>query len=153
MTPEERLARVERQLLWYRRVGALVLALGTVVVLAGQAKKEELPDLEGKSLSLCDANGRLWASMRSEEDGTRRLVIYRSSHHVAISLWAQKDGTSLIDLHDREGGPRISLYTSKDGSPVIWLRDGELKERLCLYDGEVTIQDAEEKIIWKAPGE
>jgi len=56
MTTEQRLERLERENRWMRRIGAVGVAVAAVFLI-GQGKEKELPDLEGRSLSVVDTNG------------------------------------------------------------------------------------------------
>jgi hypothetical protein len=156
MTLEQRMTKLERQLRWHKRLGALAIAvaLGVVVVavLVFRAKESEPQELWGKSLSLVDSSGNLWADI-SDVDGDRSFHIWRSDGSSAIEMFAMRDGSTLIELKDRETRPRISIWTSDGGSPALWMRDGDLNDRLRLDDGSIKIADVGGEVIWKAPGE
>ena len=65
MSVEERLERLERQNKWMRRLGAVGVALVAVVFLMGQGKAKELPDLEVRSLTVRDKDGKAHIELRT----------------------------------------------------------------------------------------
>ena len=58
MSVEERLEHLERRVQWMRRLGAVGVALVAAVFLMGQGKEKELPDLEVRSLTVKDEDGK-----------------------------------------------------------------------------------------------
>jgi hypothetical protein len=139
MTTEQRLARLERENRWIRRIGAVCLALVAAVFLMGQDKAKELPDLEVRSLEV------------------RTLVVKDKDGKVRAALRARPDGAPTLSLSDKDGGTRALLATWPDGSPGLCLYDKDSKRRallaLRLGDGSPSLRlfDAKGKLIWEAP--
>jgi len=134
MTTEQRLERLERENKWMRRIGAVAVAVAAAVFLVGQGKDKELPDLEVRSLTVKDEDGR-----------TRAMLATLS------------DGLPYLSLSDKDGRPRAVLTTLLNGSPVLSLCDKDGKRRALLalrsVDGSPRLHlfDAKGKVIWKAP--
>ncbi len=63
MTTEQRLERLERQIRWMRRIGAVGVAVAAAVFLIGQGKDKEPPDLEVRSLKVVDNKGMVHAKI------------------------------------------------------------------------------------------
>ncbi len=158
MTIEQRVAKLERQNRWLKRVGGLVLATFACVVLMGQGKPKELPDLVAKSLTLKDENGKTRAELRM----------------VALGKWSVPTLVFRGARGDRQaalvGGPapQLILETVKtavghaiglDGNPSLsWMRrrqghDSELFS-LAMMNDNVPVMfawDTKGKLIWQVP--
>ena len=130
MTIEQRVAKLERQNRWMKRGGGLALAAFACVVLMGQGKPKELPDLDVRSLTVRGA-------------GKSRVT------------FGQTEGKPYLALHDKRGETRVLLtLLTADGMPVLDFRDrmGENRARLgLLVDGSpgFKMYDAKRKVIWK----
>ncbi len=88
MDLEQRVAQLERGNRRMKRIGALVLAVAAVVLLSGQAKGKDLPDLEVGSLTLKDWEGKTRAAL----------------------------STGGLVLRDKDGKPRAHLGVVADGA-------------------------------------
>ena len=103
MTIEQRLAKLEQQNRWMKRGGGLMLAAVACVVLMGQGKPKELPDLVAKSLTIKDAKG-----------GTR-ATLYEVS------------GAPYFTLRDKAGNTRVKLSLLAGGEPLLRMYDAKGK--------------------------
>jgi hypothetical protein len=162
MTTEERLSRLERQNRWLKRLGALVIAVGAVVVLGGQGRDEKPSILRVNRLALVDDQGRERAVLgmySSGRDGAMfpglELVDEKGRHPVTIlgsaaptlilrgadtvvNLMAGPDGYAVFNMERRTGGntPKtVLMFNMTEGRPSGLMFDHE------------------RKVIWKAPGE
>ena len=146
MTLEQRLERLERQSRWMRRGGALALAVEATVILVGQGAEEDLRDLEARSLTLKDSDGRerlrigpefaehglrfmdatgeTRARFYLQLDGTPQVFLYNAQGKEGIAF-SVKDRPRLALLH--AGVDRLSLKVGSDGSPGLYLFDAERK--------------------------
>jgi hypothetical protein len=77
MTVEERLARLERQNRWIRRLGTLGLSVIAIAVLTGQGKDEDSKALRAHELRIVDAEGRTRILLAGEGGlGHPVLILY-----------------------------------------------------------------------------
>jgi hypothetical protein len=160
MSIEERLSRLERQNRWLKRLGALAIAVGAVVVLVGQGKdplkriyakefilKHELYEaarltavLRAVSLGLNSRDGKGAAGFTVMSGGEAFITFSGldregTSSHVRASFGTGPDGSSSLLMYDQDGGDRVHLSVDSRGSPSL------------------KFYDANGKVIWKAPGE
>jgi hypothetical protein len=147
MNTEQRLAQLERQLRWLKRLGVLAVAVGAVVVLGGQAKEKGLPDLKVRSLQVIDRDGTTRCVLASDSAGDGRtglFIQYGLAERVA--LYARKD-LAVLAIEDMKERTSVSLRVD----PEVRLDRG----------GGTTLAgvpslrffDQTGKVIWKAPGE
>jgi hypothetical protein len=158
MSTEERLAQVERQLRWLKRLGALGLAVGAVVVLVGQAKDEELPALVARSLEIKDRQGRVRIRVRPGPSNQADLEMLDGRGLRRCFLTVREDGSAGIAFVDEDSGVRLQLFVTRSGEPSLMLDDANGKRRTLMElskDGapNFSMPDAKGKVIWKAPGE
>ncbi|MHC5052644.1 MAG: hypothetical protein ACYTGK_18790, partial [Planctomycetota bacterium] len=73
MTTKQRLERLERESRWMRRVGAVAVAVAATVFLIGQGKDKQLPDLEVRSLTVKDKDGKVRVLLGVAPDGSAGL--------------------------------------------------------------------------------
>ncbi|MHC4342940.1 MAG: hypothetical protein ACYSX0_22350 [Planctomycetota bacterium] len=172
MNTEQRLAQVELQLRWLKRLGALAIAVGAVVVLVGQGGangKVELglPNLKAKSLHVLDVAGNHLAMLPpsghfglligddSGQDFEGRIFLGLMDARTANQKLHR---TANLMLHDKTGLLSCLLEVGDDGSPYFMFRDKKGRERMELLlraDGAPSLifKDKDGKVIWKAPGE
>jgi hypothetical protein len=157
MTLEQRMTKLERQLRWLKRLGALAIAVGAVVVLVAQAKEKGLPDLEVRSLNVRDETGRdrarLWLRPRHGPE-----VILSHKSELTAGLAVTKDGRGLLALTDSTSRAQVRLGVREDGAPRLELvdREGRVRTQLGLEENgspSMVMFDGSGKVIWKAPGE
>ena len=159
MTTEQRLERLERENRWMRRIGVVAVAVAAAVFLVGQGKEKELPDLEVRSLTMRDKDGRIRAKLWAIEHpalGSAGLTLvdrngnvrgafdtYNNDGHPSLHLSDPRmetrailhlaaDGAPALSLHDRDGKPRALLVTRADGSPALTLADKDSQARAVL---------------------
>jgi hypothetical protein len=116
MSVEERLSRLERQNRWLKRLGALAIAVGAVVVLVAQAREKEPQHLVVKSLGVKDEDGRVRALLDVAPNGS-------------VSLWLGAKGEKLgLEFPI----PALSLAVSPEGLPNLAFGDKGLTTRMTL---------------------
>jgi hypothetical protein len=127
MTTEQRLARLEREIRWMRRIGAVCLAVVAAVFLMGQDKAKELPDLEVRSLTVKDKDGKVRAGFATTADGSTLLSIMDkktgSGTRAMLDTWTWPDGSPILGLFDKDGKPRVMLDAA-DGLRLSGRRRG-----------------------------
>jgi hypothetical protein len=117
MTTEQRLARLERENRWMRRIGAVGLALVAAVFLMGQEKAKDLPDLEVRSLTVKDKDGKVRAVLGTDADGPAlKLSDEDGRTRAALDVL---DGEPSLTLKDKDGKAGALLFTAADGSPGL----------------------------------
>jgi len=181
MTTGQRVERLEREVRWMRRMGALAVAVAAAVFLVGQGKDKELPDLEVRSLKVVDKEGRRRASLITVDDHGAPVLSFRDRHgRTRVMLALMPDGSPDLSFQDRHGKRRAALSTTPDGSPELSFRDKDGKQRAALttfregssrltfFDGaekpraelvalssqgpsSLTLYDPKGDVIWKAP--
>jgi hypothetical protein len=149
MTTEQRLEKLERENRWMRRIGAAVAAVAAVVFLMGQGKDGKLPDLEVRSLTVKDHEGRVRIRLGHREgwpqllfvDATGRthitlgetqhgpLLRFRDRYHTRVVLCVDHNGAASLLFTDRRGKCRGGLGVDPHGSPSLefWDRDEHLR--------------------------
>ena len=132
MTIEQRVEKLEKQNRWMKRVGGLALAAVACVVLMGQGKPKELPDLDVRSLAVRDAAGESWATL-GQLKGKSFLSLFDKAGKSRLTLASMADGSPALNLSDNAGETRVLLALLADGSPVL------------------KMYDAKGNVVWQAP--
>ena len=132
MDLEQRLARLERGNRRMKRIGTLVLLAAGVVLLSGQAKGKALPDLEVRSLTLKDTDGKARARMDAIADGTVGLVLLDKDGKARAELTVDTDGAPGLALFDKTGTMRTWLSMEADGLPSLFFYDKDEEVRALL---------------------
>jgi hypothetical protein len=109
MSTEERLAQVERQLRWLKRLGALAIAVGAVVVLVGQAKEKEPEHLVVKSLKVVDKDGKVRAAATLSEDGSPSLFLSDKDGKAHVMITVMRNGSPLMAFSGTDGNSGAML--------------------------------------------
>ena len=154
MTIEQRVAKLERQNRWMKRAGGLALVAVACVVLIGQGKAKELPDLVAKSLTIKDENGKELAFLGADV-GWPALLRFTSKDGGAF-FGTSPAGTPHLYIGDNANRARVSLGLTPHGAPTLGIRDENGVNRLLLGiardgGGYLTLQDAKGKMTWQAP--
>ena len=155
MTIEQRLAKLERQNKWMKRMGGLVLAAVACVVLMGQGKPKELPDLVAKSLTIKDKDGKTRIKLETEPTvGAPSLRLYDGAGKERGTLTVSALFSTLL-FSNKAGEVRMALSVLA-GLPTLFLKDekGQVRLALKLYaNGTPSLEfvNANDKLIWKAP--
>ncbi|MHC4342898.1 MAG: hypothetical protein ACYSX0_22140, partial [Planctomycetota bacterium] len=118
MTTEQRLAQLERQLRWLKRLGALTIAVGAVVVLGGQGK-EKRQVLEANELVLKDTSGAKRIAMNADLDGWPAVGLYDRDGVVRLSLAVAEGGQAVVNLSGGSGEAGLMLVLSGGKQPAI----------------------------------
>jgi hypothetical protein len=127
-----RIARIEKQLRWWRRCSlALALLVGVASMMGMRAEPEKLKvrSLTTESLTVLDNEGRLRANIAVNDSGGVGINVYTRGQTLGGTLGVSGDGE-----------PSLALYGRKAGKPFvqafILLSDGEPKIRLLNRDGD-----------------
>ncbi len=139
-TLAQRLDRLEREVRWWRGIGALALICAATFLLTGQA----LPKtriVEAEQFVVKDRKGVARAQLRVGSDNSAGLILY-----------------------DQEGWARVWLAVRRpedEGLPVLWFKDPKGgRDRAAIgyhldankYVGPtIRLFDAQGKVIWSAP--
>ena len=171
MTIEQRLAKLERQNRWMKRAGGLMLAAVACVVLMGQGKPKELPDLVAKSLTIKDEKGGKRVELGTEK-GSAYVRLHDQNGRVRLSLRTAANGNPHLNLVDQTGKKPVVLRTFLDGSVLLalkglFLRSAANGSPAILLTGRggirawlgraddgspvLKLRDAKGKVIWQAP--
>jgi hypothetical protein len=103
MTLEQRLERLERENRWMRRLGAVAVAVVAAVLLMGQDKAKDLPDLVVRSLTVKDKDGKVRATLATLATGSAYLRFLDKSGKRRAALDVLNDGTPRLRLFDAKG--------------------------------------------------
>ena len=126
MTIDQRVAKLERQNRWMKRGGGLALAAIACVVLMGQGKPKELPDLRARSLTITDAKGKRRISLHATEAGPR-LDLYDATGKPRATLFVAGEDYSALVLKDKHQVSRATLFVKGDNTSVV-LHDAKRKK-------------------------
>ena len=153
MDLKQRVAQLERGNRRMKRIGAFVLLMAAVVLLSGQAKGKDLPDLEVGSLTLKDKDGRRRAVLSARADGPVGLTLIDKEGTARAGLTMGE--FAVVFLSDKAGTMRVKLALAQDGSPVLILsdKDGRPRAGLDVLAGSprLTLFDAKGDVLWQAP--
>ena len=120
MTIEQRVAKLEKQNRWMKRMGGLAVAAVACVVLMGQGKAKELPDLVAKSLTIKDRHGKTRASLTMGR-GAIQLALHNKKGDERAMLEVTGEGVPLFLLMDVWGTNRAKLIVPRAGGPEFGL--------------------------------
>jgi hypothetical protein len=133
--------QVERQLRWLKRLGALAIAVGAVVVLVAQAKEKKPQDLVVRSLTIKE--GEQVRVRLDSWDGMSSLTLAGTDGRTRVHLFAMADETAGLLLMDKVGRERAKLAVMSGEHPRLSLSDKDQQSRAVLrlmQDGEPTLQ-------------
>ncbi len=155
MTIEQRVAKLEKQNRWMKRVGELALAAVACVVLVGQGKAKELPDLEVRSLTVKSKGGKELAFLGADVGWTALLRFTSKDGRHQARLGTTLNGMPSLYLGDNAIRAQVSLGLTPKGSPGFAVRDKNGVNRLVLgvgRDGSVFLKllDAKGNVVWRA---
>ena len=147
MTIEQRLAKLERQNKWIKRIGAVGLSVVAAVFLIAQGKPEELPDLVGKSLAIYDKTGKRVVFLKGS-------WLYLENESGSVALGVTEDAPQ-VTLRSKSGMPEVTLNLSHlafsgerdDGGSGPLAGFGVTKD----VGGQVKLWDAKGKLSWQTP--
>ena len=157
MSIEARLERLERKVRWMRRLGTVGVALVAAVFLLGQGKKEELPDLRAKSLTVVDEKGTVRAALGTDAEAKDRTYLRLADKDGTVRIrLAIIGGSAALSFSDEKGQERARLGTVRDGSPRLTFKDKNGKFRIKLtnypeFGPELKFSDKDEKVTWRVP--
>ena len=147
-TPEERLVKLERQVLWLKRAGCIAVIIA-VAVFMGQTREHVV---EATAFVLAGKDGRARGVWTVHADGAARLSLYDANEKVRGMWGVNADGSTSLSLHDKnetkrgvwavlpDGVMALSLY-DKDGKPRgAWCVFADGSTRLSLLDRDETVR-------------
>jgi hypothetical protein len=179
MTTEQRLARLERENRWMRRVATLSVALLAACVLVGQGT--DAPSVvKARAFILVDASGKYRAVLGADNENglpSTNLTLFDHEGVKRVELGAGSGGACGLWLHskrrvraglavggdagpadlaiaDKDGNLRVQVYAWKRGEPAIVLRDHEKAVRVRLSaapEPKIDLLDMTGGVIWQAP--
>lgn len=156
MTAEERLEKLEREIIGMRRRYRWLLAtcLGLTValfVLPGFVA-QDAKIVRAERFEVLDAKGNIRAMFFAEKD-TVMLNLRDENGQTGVGMIVNKDGPG-ISLLSKDGKIRIALTVDKDQSAML-LNDNESRVRAALLMGkdgpEFGMTDEKGKVVWHAP--
>jgi hypothetical protein len=158
MTLEQRITRLERQLRWLKRLGALAIAVGAVVVLVGQGFGEEPRTLEATALYLKDRVGKVRASFRLKRNGNPELLMLDEDQSPRITLVVRPDQAPALNLLGKKGRASVVMTSTVGGSHFLSFADKVGSTRIRLGTASDTMPylhvfDMANNVIWKGPWE
>ena len=130
MNVEQRLEQLERANRRMKRLGAFVLLTAAIVLLSGQANGKALPDLEVRSLTLKDKEGKTRATLSVLAHGAS-LNLFDKGGKMRVWLSTMADGSVALALLDKDGTTRMALGVAAKG-PALAFSDKEGKVRVGL---------------------
>jgi hypothetical protein len=144
---ERRLQRLERENRWLKRGGALALAAVAAVLLVGQGKPDVLPDLEVKSLTVKDAQGKVRARIGGFEQGSAlALFDTASGNRAVLGVWSGP----FLGFFDG-GDPVLSLALLKDDGTLRLDLHDKLAIKLRGRRGKLVLEDRDDQTVFVAP--
>ena len=149
MNIEQRVEKLERQNRWMKRMGGLALAVVACVVLIGQGKAKELPDLVAKSLTIKDAKGKTRAELRIANQGVA-FLLFDEAGVARASLFTLSNGAPMLNFRDKAGQTMALLTTVRGGACSLYLTEANVL-RAKLGVGSLALHDAKDNVIWQAP--
>ncbi len=169
MDLEQRLVLLERTNRRMKRIGAVVLLVAAAVLLSGATQRKDLPDLEVRSLTLKDKDGKTRAALGASADGAVGLLLTDKDGKTRAYLVVEANGSPLLALTDKDGKRRAHLHVGVNGSPVLALsdKDGQTMAQAALgvittvdkrtgaetktTAGTLTLIDGKGDVLWQAP--
>ena len=85
-----------------KRIGAFVLLVAAAVLLSGAAKEKDLQDLEVRSLTLKDKDGKTRATLGAGANGSG-LVCLDKDGKMRARLGVYADGSPWLEMFDAKG--------------------------------------------------
>jgi hypothetical protein len=145
MTTEQRLARLERENRWMRRLGAVAVAVAAAVFLVGQGKDKPRV-VEAQKFVLRDSEGKSRAELSLRERGGVGLA----------SLLLLRPDAPMLALRDGSGRSRLVLSAADEGATDMLIKDARGNARVLLGvshrgSGGIEVYAPNGTVIWKAP--
>lgn len=155
----QRLDRLERENRWLKRIGAVVLAGLTAVILTGQATLRKVPRVvEAEKFVLKDAKGDVRGMLMMAPDGSPSLALFGQGT-VLLSVGADGEPSLALLGKDKKGVAAIGV--GSDGSPGLAIMDKSGKLRAAMGSVKhgptrtpihsLTLFNKDGKVVWKAP--
>jgi hypothetical protein len=176
VTVMQRLARLERELRWWKIVGSCALAgLGLVIILGAAtrqdiniaeeiwARKFVITNQTGKPLGILNADAQGPNLQFLDDNGSTRLLltVTEKDGPVLHLLNANRTLTAALGqetffMGDNSAQTRFSVQIGGDGRPIVMLADRNGQTRLTFgitrdQGPAIRLVDGAGKTIWSAP--
>jgi hypothetical protein len=117
-----RVARLERQCLWLRRGGILILVAGACVAIAAVAlpRAERQEVIEARHILLRDARGEVRVVLSAADERRPVLILYGEGQRSTAQLLVTPEGSPALHL---DGGGRVMLGVPAGHVPEFELMD------------------------------
>jgi hypothetical protein len=155
MTTEQRLARLERENRWMRRLGAVAVAVAAAVFLVGQGKDKPRV-VEAQKFVLRDSEGKSRAELSLRERGGVGLDLRDGAGTPRASLLLLRPDAPMLALRDGSGRSRLVLSAADEGATDMLIKDARGNARVLLGvshrgSGGIEVYAPNGTVIWKAP--
>lgn len=163
MTNDERIEKIERQLVRMRRfnhclIGCVILSVAVTFILKtfGPEKvwaRSTTKEIRANKFVLEDWKGNTRAELKAENNCACFSLRGADGSSAILGFPGSGSGSKLM-LIDKNDRIRVELSLEK-GQPSVWLRDRNDKPRVALTvteDGpNLSLMDEKGKTIWSAP--
>jgi len=166
---ERRLARLEAQNRFLKRVVCAVVLVGGGVLLVGQSAAPQVAvrRIEAQEIILVDGKGKERARLETFEGSMPELRFYdhRGTERLALGL-RKEDANSYRDENDlgpglilfhRDGRDRVLLRSNSQGSPGLFLWDAKGEARAVVgetfrdHRPAIELRNANGEVVFSAP--
>ena len=123
---EKRLARLEAQASWTRRLGIVAVLFAAALGVSGQANRAQDIDagiVKARAFMLTDFKGKLRGFFQGDDDG---VVLYLADRNEQqrIRLFVGADGKSLLSFWNEDGKERIRLSAEGESTFLRFVDEG-----------------------------
>ena len=126
MTLEDRVAQLERQNRWFKRLGlAVVLAAASLVL--GGASPQGMRRIDANEIFLRDAQGRERAALLVTKEGSVGIWMRDTAGKFRSVYSLGGTGSAIIDFRDKNGKVRMAMGITAAESPRINIVDANGK--------------------------
>lgn len=136
-TLEERLARIEREVRWWRRVAVAIAAAALALVAvralerdAAAEPKGSISSVRAEAFELVDAKGARTAALVNSEGGPH-LLLLGTKGQALMDVGVENDGPQIVQFTP-EGKNRVVITIGSNGLPRIQLNDAKDDPRVLL---------------------
>ena len=152
MSIEERLARLEKGTRFWKRLALVLLAALGAVVLMGQARGRFYEDIEVRSVSLKDTNGRLRGHFGIDADGLASLRLLHSDGRTQGVFLSLNQGGGILSFDDKNSAPRARLQTIQVAGQEEWQGHLSLWGASGAYETHLTATNSFVRLVCQKEG-
>jgi hypothetical protein len=133
-----RLARLERDNRWWRRLATLAVVGLAMVFLTGQVGFRPA-SIETEQLAIRDASGRVRVVIRSLDTGAAVLTFRDELERDRLAIGVLDDGTPILSLYDEHRRRRLAVGAFGPDAPGIHLygREGAARAAFVLRPSDL----------------